>query len=316
MNILVTGGSGRIGCYVLRDLLRAGHAASCYSRTEPWVQGVRFIKGDITKLDQLKEAFAGHDAVIHLAAATAIGRTPAEQMMYVNVMGTVHVLEAAVAADVSKVVFASSGAAFGFTFAEHKIVPRYFPLDEEHPYGPQDDYGLSKMLGELTCRRYSEGYGLKTICLSVGNNWYLDKGGADALIRRGPAYGMRFSCAEELWAEYQQRMRDPERGLPRGVDVFSEVTDVRDTAECFRLAAEDDEIVHGVFLTTGDQTHSVYETAELIERYYPDVPLKVPLAGHASLWSNAKAARALGYRPKYALHDTDFGVWLQNHPDG
>ena len=43
MNVLVTGGSGTIGGYVLRELLRAGHEATCFSRTAPRVKGVRFI---------------------------------------------------------------------------------------------------------------------------------------------------------------------------------------------------------------------------------------------------------------------------------
>ena len=154
MNILVTGGSGTLGGYVLRELLRAGHSVSNYSRTAPLVEGVKFIQGDITHLDQLREACPGHDAIIHLAAVPGPGRATPEQSMYVNVIGTVHVFEVAIQAGVDRVVFASSGAATGFSFQKHEIVPRYFPIDEEHPCEPQDEYGLAKLLGETVVAQF------------------------------------------------------------------------------------------------------------------------------------------------------------------
>ena len=56
MNVLVTGGSGTIGGYVLRELLRAGHEATCFSRTAPRVKGVRFITGDVTNIEDIEKA--------------------------------------------------------------------------------------------------------------------------------------------------------------------------------------------------------------------------------------------------------------------
>ena len=55
MNILVTGGSGTIGGYMLRELLCAGHTVSSYSRSPPLVEGVEFVDGDITRLEQLRD---------------------------------------------------------------------------------------------------------------------------------------------------------------------------------------------------------------------------------------------------------------------
>ena len=133
MNILVTGGSGTIGGYVIRELLEAGHTVSVYSRTAPSMTGVRFIQGDITNPEEIKKACPGHDAIIHLAAVPGPGRASPDQMMNVNVSGTVNVLEAAHEAGIKKFVFASSGAASGFSFQKHEIIPEYLPLDEDHP---------------------------------------------------------------------------------------------------------------------------------------------------------------------------------------
>jgi len=234
--------------------------------------------------------------------------------MVVNVMGTVHVLEAALQAGIGKMVFASSGAAVGISFAKHELVPHYLPIDEEHPCEPQDEYGLSKLLGELTCRRYSDAVGMHTICLRMGNNWYVDREGAEVVIRSGSGT-VRFRSVEELWTEYQQRRQNPEAGWPPGPKVLWDAVDARDTAVACRLAVENDEVVHGVFFIYGDKTYPITETPELIARFYPNVPLKSPLAGHASLVSHDKATRLLGYQTRYGWRESNFKAWLEASGD-
>src|SRR4051794_27551274 len=107
MKVLVTGGSGTIGPYVLRELVRAGHAVTCYARkTPPLVEGTEFFAGNIMDLDRLGEACRGCDAIVHLAAVPGPRRATPEQLMSINVIGTVHVLETAVRHGIRKVVFA------------------------------------------------------------------------------------------------------------------------------------------------------------------------------------------------------------------
>src|SRR5262249_410315 len=114
MNVLVTGGSGTIGSYILRELLHAGHAATCYARkTPPLVEGVSFFAGDIMDQDHLAQACRGCDAIVHLAAVPGPRRATPEQLLSINVIGTVHVLEAAVRNEIRKVGMASSGAGGG-----------------------------------------------------------------------------------------------------------------------------------------------------------------------------------------------------------
>lgn len=316
MNVLVLGGSGRIGGYILRGLLRHGYIVSSYSRTAPLVEGVPFIQGDITNLGQLREACHGQDAIIHLAAVPAPGWVPPEQLIRVNVLGTFNVLEAAFREGVGKVVFASSAAAMGFTFQRREANPRRLPLDEEHPCEPQDEYGLSKLVGELTCKRYSDAYGMQTICLRINANWHLDRKGAEVAVRSGFFRGNsgqypELSTVEELWSEYRRCIEDPLH--PKwGRNNLWAVTDVRDAARAFRLAVENDEIVHEVFLINGDVTCSTMETRALISRYFPGVPVKTPLEGYASLASNKKATRMLGYRPQYTWRESDFQVWMES----
>ena len=317
MRILVTGGSGTIGGYVFRELLRSGHLVSNYSRTAPAVKGAATIQGDIMDLDQLKAACTGHEAVIHLAAVPGPGRATPEQLIDVNVIGTVNALEAAVAAKARKFVFASSGAAFGFTFRIGEVKPCYLPIDEEHPSEPDDEYGLSKLLAELACKRYSRAFGIQTICLRLGNNWYLDRPGAEIAVRSG--WGKSLGTVDELWTRrYRKAVEDegsagwPVPGPPAPLKVLWEVTDGRDLAQAVRLSVENDDVLHDVFLTTGNETCSTIPTPELIARFFPDVALKKPLEGFSSLWSNDKAARLLGYHPRHSWRQSDFATWWKS----
>jgi UDP-glucose 4-epimerase len=155
MKVLVRGGSGRIGYYILRELLAHGHTVVSCGRTPPNLEGVPHIAVDIGSLDSMRAAVRGQDAVVHLAAVAHPKRATPEQLMQANVMGTFNVLEAAVREGVGKVVFGSTDATFGFAFSRVPMTPRYLPVDEEHPCEPEDEYGLSKLIGETMCRRYS-----------------------------------------------------------------------------------------------------------------------------------------------------------------
>jgi len=235
-------------------------------------------------------------------------------MINVNVVGTVQALEAALAGGVPKFVLASSGAATGFSFQKREITPRYLPIDEEHPCEPQDEYGLSKVLAEIACKRYSDAFGMRTLCLRINHNWYLDRAGAQAAV--GAGWARRFQAVEELWSErYLKALRDPEGewptpGPPRPRNLLWAVTDARDAGQAFRLAVENEGLQHEVLLINAGDTCSLEQTPQLIARWFPDVPLKRPLQGFDSLISYDKATRLLGYRPRYTWRQSEFSEWM------
>lgn len=315
MKILVTGGSGTIGGYVIRELLQGGHTVTNYSRTPPATKGIESIEGDIMNPEQMKAACAGHDAVVHLAAVPGPGRATPDQMIHVNVSGTVNALEAALASGIPKFVFASSGAATGFCFQTREVVPSYLPLDEEHASRPQDLYGLSKLLAEQACRRYSDAFGMSTICLRISNNWYLDREEAGMLLGRGWAKDM--TTVEQLWqARYYKTIREPDSdwpvpGPPSPKNILWVVTDARDAAQAFRLAVENQDVAHDVLLINGDDTCSTEKTQDLLEKHLPNVPLKKQFDGFDTLVSHNKATRVLGFRPRYTWRRSDFSQWLE-----
>jgi nucleoside-diphosphate-sugar epimerase len=305
-----------MGGYVLRNLLRAGHAIRAFSRSRPFNEGVEFVEGDVLDASHLQSACRGCDAIVHLAVAR-YGKVENGYLMSVNVAGTTNVLEAAVREKVGKVVFASSNAVLGFTYQKRPLVPKYFPIDEEHPCEPQDVYGLSKLMGELACKSYSDAYGTKTICLRINTNWYLDREGAEIALGSRWLQGM---TVEELWKtrylhciEASEPVEDwPVPGPPPPWNNLWCVTDARDGADAFRLALENDNIVHDVFLINGNDTCSNVETRSLLARFYPTIPMKAQLEGFASLVSHQKATKLLGYNPHFSWRQSDFQAWAQS----
>ena len=320
MKVLVTGGSSRVGGYVLRELLEHGHTVLSFGRHPPLVEGPAHRAGDIGDLAALRAAMRGCAAVVHLAGVSHPKRATPEELMNVNVIGTFNVLEAAVREGAGKVVLASTDATLGFAFPAIPQEPRYLPVDEEHPCAPEDEYGLSKLMGEMMCRRYTAAFGLATPCVRINSAWALDRAGAEIFARSGPTRSSP-AAVEDIWALYARQLDYPAGPLPIPGPPAPRVrlwgyTDARDTAQAFRLALENQAVRHDVFLTSADDTCSLEETGALVSRHWPGVPVRAPLPGFASLFSHERASRVLGYRPQYTWRDSDFSAWRQGRPAG
>jgi len=124
--IFVTGGSGFIGRAVVRGLLARGDTVTSLVRdrrrgpTETLEEpaGLTVIRGDTTgPVERLAELMAGHDGVIHLAGSYRVGIPPSERpaMFAANVTAATRILDAAVAANVPRIVDISTVNAFGDT---------------------------------------------------------------------------------------------------------------------------------------------------------------------------------------------------------
>ncbi len=313
MKVLITGGSSRVGGYVLRELLEHGHTISNFGRTPPQVEGVAHHGGDIGDLAALRAAMRGHEAVVHLAGVSHPKRATPEELMNVNVIGTFNVLEAAIREGTGKVVFASTDATLGFAFPATPKTPHYLPVDEEHPCSPEDEYGLSKLMGEMMCRRYTDAYGLATLCVRINSAWALDRAGAEVFARSGPTRSSPVAV-EGIWALYARQLDFPAGPMPVPGAPAPRVrlwgyTDARDTAQAFRLALENQVVRHDVFLTSADDTCSLEESGVLVSRHWPGVPVRSPLPGFASLFSHDRASQVLGYRPEYSWRNSEFADW-------
>jgi len=236
-----------------------------------------FQFGDVTDFMDVRRAVDGVEAVVHLGARAGNSRIDPQNVMRTNLMGTYHVLLAAREAGVRKVVFASSECAFGYATSvlpDRTSIPiHYFPIDENHPDHPTDDYGLSKLLGERMCRSCTEAYGIQTDCLRI----------------------CRIVHPEDYPDRWRHWVSDPDSW-----DSMWVYLDVRDAAEGFRLALENDTFSHEVFYMTASTSGVAMPTEDLIRRYFSNVPKVDPdLKGDKPLISSEKARRLLGFSPRH-----------------
>jgi nucleoside-diphosphate-sugar epimerase len=165
--VLVTGSSGLIGRIVKEHLAR--DYALSYLDRDPSARASHV--GDIRHLDSIRPAFAGIDAVVHLAAASSVDSSW-DDVLGDNITGTYNVFEAARLHGVRRVVFASSNHVVGMYEADG--APAIYDLadlrsvDTSSPIRPDSLYGASKAFGEALGRLYADRYGLDVVCLRIG----------------------------------------------------------------------------------------------------------------------------------------------------
>jgi nucleoside-diphosphate-sugar epimerase len=144
MRILVTGGSGRIGRYVVRDLAQAGHHVTSVDVVAAAVPGIQSLLVDLTDVGQVYQALTASqaEAVIHLGAWSGDHIVPPTRTYGDNVCGTFNLFQACADLGVRRVVSASTHHVYGVI----KAAPAYVPIDEAHPLRLATAYALSNEL--------------------------------------------------------------------------------------------------------------------------------------------------------------------------
>jgi len=279
MRIVVTGGSGRLGRYVVEELKKF-HEVTIFDIKEPKNDDVTFVRGDILNINDCRKAFKGADAIVHLAAIPHPLNDPPEKVFNVNVVGTFNVHQAAADLGIKKVVHASSDSSYGFSFRRQGdiLFPAYLPLDENHPQRPADPYGLSKKIGEEIAVSFTRRYGMSTIALRICYVWF-----------------------PENVQEYRPCIKDPER-CKTGFWTYEHA---KDAALAFRLAIEAEGLKkHEAFLISAEDNGTEFDSVELVKKYYSNnIPFKKEIKERQSLADWTKAKVLLGYQPRYTWSD-------------
>lgn len=286
--IMFTGGSGKAGRHVVKDLLDHGYEVLNIDTRPLDDPRVRTLIADITDAGQVFNALSSYmgthefdaslrpqkvDAVVHFAAIPRIMIVPDNEVFRVNALGTYNVVEAATKLGIRKVVIASSETTYGVVFAHEHRNPAYFPLDEDYDVDPMDSYALSKVVNEKTARAFALREGIDIYALRIGN----------VLI------------PEDYTENFPKWFADP--GFRKRI-AWSYI-DARDLGQITRLAIEKDGLGFQVFNAVNDDTSSNLPTAELLRRFYPDVPVKGTLGDYETLLSNKKARELLGFREEH-----------------
>ncbi|WP_454812697.1 NAD-dependent epimerase/dehydratase family protein [Labrys neptuniae] len=286
--IMFTGGSGKAGRHVVKDLLDHGYQVLNIDTRPLDDPRARTLIADITDAGQVFNALSSYmgthefdaslrpqrvDAVVHFAAIPRIMIVPDNEVFRVNALGTYNVIEAATKLGIRKVVIASSETTYGVVFAHEHRSPAYFPLDEDYDVDPMDSYALSKVVNEKTARAFALREATDIYALRIGN----------VLI------------PEDYTENFPKWFADP--GFRKRI-AWSYI-DARDLGQITRLAIEKDGLGFQVFNAVNDDTSSNLPTAELLRRFYPDVPVKGTLGEYETLLSNKKARELLGFREEH-----------------
>ncbi|MCG9126247.1 NAD(P)-dependent oxidoreductase [Candidatus Poribacteria bacterium] len=289
MKVLITGASGRLGEYVIREL-GAEHSLVLMSRRTPpdEFSHLPFIQGDLNNFEDCQRAVEGVDAIQHLGAQPGPVDHPdfragAEEngisfdaTFKTNMLGTYYLMQAAIEADVKTVVMSGSNCALGhgFRISKTHIPIDYLPLDEEHPCYPEDSYSFSKRCGEDLLASYTRAYGIRT---------YITRPAGITPEERRKQMGQNIKpvagWSPWLWCW-----------------VGSE-----DVANAHRLIMEKADTLptHDVYFLNADDTAASEPSLELVERFKPEFLPKVKeLQGFQSFINCDKLKKAVDWQHK------------------
>ena len=270
MRLAVTGARGRVGRYVTEAALARGMDVVAIDRLPadaPSPAGQRTLVADATDYDGLLTAFAGCDALVHLAAIPHPLTDPDHLVQSHNTTSSYNALRAAIELGMTRICQASSVNALGLSFSR---APRfdYFPVDEQHPMRNEEAYGLSKQICEAQ---------------------------ADNLVRRFESVriaSMRFHfVTESRQAALSHDGNTPEQ---RARELYGYVRGDATADACLR-SLEADFKGHEVFNVVAPDTLLDEPTLEVARRLHPTAEIRKPLPGNASFFDTSKAQRLLGW---------------------
>ncbi len=307
--ILVTGGAGYIGCHGVLALQNAGYDVVVldnlvygHRQIVEEVLKTELIVGDTKDRALLDRVFADHKiaAVMHFAAYAYVGESVTDPAKYYqnNVVGTLTLLEAMLAANVKNFVFSSTCATYG--------VPNQIPISESHPQNPINPYGTSKLMVERILADFDRAYALRSVCFR-----YFNAAGADPEARMGENHNPETHLIPLV---LQTAL-----GKRENISVFGDDyptpdgTCIRDYIHVADLA--DAHVLGLKYLLDGGETTAFnlgngngYSVQEVISmaRQITKKPIPVLISGRrpgdppSLIGSSERARNFLGWRPKHS----------------
>lgn len=343
--ILVTGGCGFIGRYVVEELLQHGYGVTVLDAFIGQVHGgaeaetfadIRLVKGDVRDRACLNDALDGADGIIHLAAEVGVGQSMYEIDRYVgaNDLGTATVLQAVIDQPVRRIVVASSMSVYGegryaldgkpcglVRRSQARIKAgqwepvgpdggRLEPVatDEEKPVDLASIYALTKYVQERQCLIFGDAYPTEAVALRLFNVF----GAGQALSN--PYTGVLANFAARL----------ANGGAPMIFEDGNQRRDfvhVKDVARAFRLAYEKPAAGGHVINIGSGRSYAIADVATLLAETMGVPELKPEILGKARAGDIrhcfadiSKARELLGFEPQYDLQNSlkPFVDWVRS----
>ena len=309
-SVLVTGGSGFIGIYLMKKLAENGTRVINYDLAPPspvlqrllddsdFSENISFQRGSILDLPDVLSAAqnASVDKIVHMAAFF----DPAESnrrpyfTYQANVLGTINIYEVARLLNMSRVVNISSIGVYPVKEQE--------PMDENHRIfipgaGHGSHYGSSKAATELIGQAYCQNNGLSYVSVRFSGVY---------------GYGMRYSMFIKDMIE--NGVNGVATSFETGGNLTRDYTYVKDSVNgvICALEADDADLVSRTYLTTSGELYSGSDVAEIVTKLIPGAEIHIgPELNAFEMKDMAKrgqidislAKKELGYEPKYSIED-------------
>jgi len=295
--IVFTGGSGKAGRYVIKELLKHDHQILNLDVANLDQPGVDTLRTDLTQPGQVFSALTGQmrliapfpaeppkapDAVVHFAGIARNMIVPDDETFRINTLATYNVIDAACKLGVKKIIIASSGCIYGVTFASGSADYDGFPIDETLDVNPMDTYGISKLCIERIARGFARRFGVDIYCLRIGT----------------------VIAPEEYRAPYfVSYIEEPELHK----ESLWSYTDARDLGRMCQLALEKSGLGFQVMNAVNDTSTVRYPTTQWLKERCPNVAFHREMEGFEPPQSNAKMRKLLGFKEEYN--------WMMYYPE-
>lgn len=316
MTVLVTGGAGYIGSHTVKLLLQQGYQPVIYDNLVYGHRGAlrksAFVQGDLhdtVRLIQVLQHYHITD-VIHFAAFAYVGESVQDPLKYYNnnVVGTLSLLQAMRVVGVQHLIFSSTCAVYGN--------PQTSVLREDHPFGPINPYGESKLFVERMLQSCATAYGLRWISLR-----YFNAAGADPEGELGESHDpethlipLVLSVASGRRADVAIFGTDYETADGSCVRDYIHVTDLAD-AHIRALHVLDTDKAQTAYNLGNGTGYSVYQVIDTA-RHVTGRPIATSVAPRRPgdppclVAAADKVRTALGWQPRYPdLHTIVETAW-------
>jgi UDP-glucose 4-epimerase len=312
MRVLVTGGSGNLGHFVIDELYRRGHSVvnadvvragtagksqseAFAGMRQSWPGNPQFFTVDVTNYGQVISAMDSCDAVIALAARPSNANYTEEDILVTNVSSMWNICRAAEQLKIRPVVLGSSYNAVGAMGTAQRWEPRqvkapeYFPLDEHVYTRSEEAYSIAKWIGE-----------------EIGQGF----------ARRSPWMSIASMRLNGLWddAQFRALAANPITDVWERCQGFWTYVHIKDAATACAMSIESEGWTghHRFFLNANDTMIDI-PTMDAIAEVYPDVPVREPLEAFRAPLSTENTKRLLGWTPRYSWRDEEFKPGSNGH---